>query len=160
LVEEVALRAGGEVGAGGHGDAAGHRRGQAGEDNQRAALRGRGNATDEADGADEAVLDAEHELPHADLPLQLALLAAEGRDRNGARRTGSASNVGCPGFQSAGQRRPVCSAARMRSVSSTLRPTFCGVTVTCATRAPGARMNVARQGRSSSFDSTPKARLT
>ena len=77
LLDELLLGARGEVGARGHRDAAGHRGGQAGQHDQAPAVGGGGDAAEQPDRADEPVLDPEDELAHADLALQLALLAAE-----------------------------------------------------------------------------------
>jgi hypothetical protein len=70
LLEDLLLGARREVRAGRHGEGAGDGGGDAGQDDGHAVLGGGGYAGQQADGADETVLDAEDELARADAALE------------------------------------------------------------------------------------------
>src|SRR5207249_11205553 len=69
-LEDVALGPGREVGAGRHRDAARHPRGDARDDDDPAVLRRDGHAAQQADRAEQPVLDAEDEFARADATLE------------------------------------------------------------------------------------------
>jgi hypothetical protein len=83
FVENVFLGVRGEIRARGHRNRAGEHRGKAGDDHHQIALRRALNPGQEADGADQSVLNAEHELADTRPTFDRLFFLLDGRDSHG-----------------------------------------------------------------------------